>query len=42
VPVKMIANPTFGRISSDNVNYAAYRAYLRRTIDEPFAMFLPG
>ena len=42
VPVKMIENPTFGRISSDNANYAAYRAHLRRTIDEPFAMFLPG
>ncbi|MBN8989941.1 MAG: helix-turn-helix transcriptional regulator [Rhizobiales bacterium] len=42
VPVKMIANPAFGRISSDNANYAAYRAHLRRTTDEPFAMFLPG
>ena len=42
VPIKMVPNPTFGRISSDNANYAAYRAHLRRTIDEPFAMFLPG
>ena len=42
VPVKMLPNPTFGRISSDNANYATYRAHLRRTIDEPFAMFLPG
>ncbi|CAN7745220.1 helix-turn-helix transcriptional regulator [Bradyrhizobium sp. LjRoot220] len=42
VPVKMIESPTFGRISPDNANYAAYRAHLRRTIDEPFAMFLPG
>ena len=42
VPIKMVANPTFGRISSDNANYAAYRDHLRRTIDEPFAMFLPG
>jgi transcriptional regulator with XRE-family HTH domain len=42
VPIKMIENPAFGRISSDNANYAAYRAHLRRTIDEPFAMFLPA
>ena len=42
VPLKMIESPTFGRISSDNANYSAYRAHLRRTIDEPFAMFLPG
>jgi transcriptional regulator with XRE-family HTH domain len=42
VPLKMVPNPSFGRISSDNANYAAYRAHLRRTIDEPFAMFLPG
>jgi len=42
LPIKMIPNPSFGRISSDNANYAAYREQLRRTIDEPFAMFLPG
>ncbi|MBR1215659.1 helix-turn-helix transcriptional regulator [Bradyrhizobium sp. JYMT SZCCT0180] len=42
VPIKMVANPSFGRISSDNANYALYRERLRRTIDEPFAMFLPG
>jgi len=42
VPVKRVPNPSFGRISPDNANYAAYRAHLRRAIDEPFAMFLPG
>jgi len=42
LPIKMIPNPSFGRISPDNANYAAYREHLRRTIDEPFAMFLPG
>jgi hypothetical protein len=41
LPVKMIVNPTFGRILPDNANYGAYRAHLRRTLDEPFAMFLP-
>ena len=42
VPIKAIPSPSFGRISSDNANYAVYREHLRRTIDEPFAMFLPG
>jgi transcriptional regulator with XRE-family HTH domain len=42
VPVKNIPGPTVGRISSGDVNYALYREHLRRTIDEPFAMFLPG
>jgi transcriptional regulator with XRE-family HTH domain len=42
VPIKAIPSPSFGRISSDNANYAMYREHLRRTIDEPFAMFLPG
>jgi hypothetical protein len=38
----MIPNPTFGRTSSDDANYAIYRTHLPRTIDEPFALFLPG
>jgi transcriptional regulator with XRE-family HTH domain len=42
LPIKMIPSPTFGRISSGEANYAVYRKHLRRTIDEPFAMFLPG
>lgn len=42
LPSKMIPSPTVGRISSGDVNYALYREHLRRTIDEPFAMFLPG
>jgi hypothetical protein len=42
LPARMIPSPTVGRISSADVNYAVYREHLRRTIDEPFAMFLPG
>src|ERR1700710_2872169 len=42
LPVKMIQNPTFGRILPENANYSAYRTHLRRTLAEPFAMFLPG
>jgi transcriptional regulator with XRE-family HTH domain len=42
VPIEMVSSPTLGRISPDDANYALYRKHLRRTIDEPFAMFLPG
>ena len=26
----------------DDPNYAVYREHLKRTIDEPFAIFMPG
>jgi transcriptional regulator with XRE-family HTH domain len=42
LPIQMIPDPTFGRISPGDANYAIYRTHLRRTIDEPFALFLPG
>ena len=42
LPIKMVPDPTFGRISPGDANYAVYRTHLRRTVDEPFAMFLPG
>jgi transcriptional regulator with XRE-family HTH domain len=42
LPIRMIPSPTLGRISTGDVNYAVYRQHMRRTIDEPFAMFLPG
>jgi transcriptional regulator with XRE-family HTH domain len=42
LPIKSVASPTLGRISPDDANYAAYREHLRRTTDEPFAVFLPG
>jgi transcriptional regulator with XRE-family HTH domain len=42
LPIASVANPSVGRISSGDANYAIYREHLRRTIDEPFAMFLPG
>jgi transcriptional regulator with XRE-family HTH domain len=42
LPIKMVPNPSFGRISPDDANYAVYREQLRRTTDEPFAVFLPG
>ena len=42
LPIKMVDNPTFGRVSADDPNYPQYRQHLRRTTEEPFAMFLPG
>jgi transcriptional regulator with XRE-family HTH domain len=42
LPIKSVASPTMGRISSDDPNYALYRGHLRRTTEEPFALFLPG
>src|SRR5438309_10265982 len=42
LPIKSIPGPTMGRISPGDANYAIYREHLRRIIDEPFALFLPG
>jgi len=42
LPIKIVSTPTFGRVSADDPNYAQYRQHLRRTTEEPFAMFLPG
>jgi transcriptional regulator with XRE-family HTH domain len=42
VPARNIKTPTLGRIAADNANYALYRDHLRRTVDEPFALFLPA
>jgi len=42
LPLKMVENPTFGRVSADDPHFARYRQHLRRTTEEPFALFLPG
>jgi hypothetical protein len=42
LPARTIPSPTLGRISPDDANCAVYREHLRRTTDEPFALFLPG
>ena len=42
LPIKMVENPSFGRVSADDSNFALYRQHLRRTTEEPFAMFMPG
>ena len=42
LPIKSIPDPTMGRISPGDANYAVYREHLRRITDEPYALFLPG
>jgi transcriptional regulator with XRE-family HTH domain len=42
LPIKSIPTPTLGRILAADPNYAIYRSHLRLTIDEPFALLLPG
>jgi len=42
LPIKSIANPSVGRIASGDPNYALYRQHLRRTVEEPFALFMQG
>ena len=42
LPIKQIAKPTLGRVTKEDANYAIYREHLRKTMEEPFALFLPG
>jgi transcriptional regulator with XRE-family HTH domain len=42
VPLQSIAKPTFGRVPPADPNHAIYGKHLKRTIEEPFAMFVPG
>jgi transcriptional regulator with XRE-family HTH domain len=42
LPIKTIRNPTLGRISPADGNFAVYREHLRRTTEEPFALFFQG
>ena len=40
LPIRNVAAASFGRLSPSDANYAAYRKELRRTTDEPFALFV--
>jgi transcriptional regulator with XRE-family HTH domain len=42
VPLRKEEGLAFGRIAPDHAHHDAYKRYLRRTIEEPFALFLPG
>jgi transcriptional regulator with XRE-family HTH domain len=40
VPMKSLKDIRFGQIRADDACYAQYHAYLRRTVEEQFALFL--
>ncbi|HEY2247005.1 MAG TPA: helix-turn-helix transcriptional regulator [Bradyrhizobium sp.] len=42
LPIKTIPNPSVGRIAPGDANYGLYRQHLRRTVEEPFALFMQG
>lgn len=42
VPLLSVAEAAFGRIAPGHHLYGRYQAFLKRTLEEPFAMFLPG
>ncbi len=42
VPLKILGKVQFGRVRAGDVCYVQYRGYLKRTIEEPFALFLTG
>jgi transcriptional regulator with XRE-family HTH domain len=41
IPTKLVKDIRFGQIRAADSCYAAYRAYLKRTVDDQFAVFLP-
>ena len=41
VPLRTVPDAAFGRIAGGNAMHDRYQLYLKRTLDEPFAMFLP-
>lgn len=40
VPLNAVNKPEFGRIADGHLDHERYRTYLKRTIEEPFALFL--
>jgi hypothetical protein len=42
VPLDGLGDVEFGRIAAGHRRHESYRGYLRRTVEEPFALFLPA
>ena len=42
VPLDGLGDVEFGRIAAGHPRYENYRSYLKRTVEEPFALFLPA
>ena len=41
-PMSRFPEPEYGPVRAGSRHYEAYRRLLRRTVDEPFALLLPG
>jgi transcriptional regulator with XRE-family HTH domain len=42
IPLRGMKEAHFGRVGPSDSCYAMYRQYLKKTVEEPFALFLPG
>jgi transcriptional regulator with XRE-family HTH domain len=42
LPIGNIPSPSLGRVAPGDPNYALYREHLRKTLEEPFALFVQG
>jgi transcriptional regulator with XRE-family HTH domain len=42
VPLKAVNSPAFGQVKPGHECYAPYRGFLKRTVEEPFALFVTG
>ncbi|BAM86604.1 hypothetical protein S58_05900 [Bradyrhizobium oligotrophicum S58] len=42
LPLRNVDEPSFGRLGADDRHYASYREHLRKTVEEPFALFAQG
>jgi hypothetical protein len=42
VPLSNLGNAQFGRITDAQASFALYRGFLKRTIDESFAILVSG
>lgn len=42
LPIRNVTEPNLGRIAPADANYALYREHLRKTVEEPFALFAQG
>ena len=42
VPLRVVQDAVFGRVAPEHAMHGRYEPYLKRALEEPFAMFLPG
>ncbi|MGJ4882544.1 MULTISPECIES: helix-turn-helix transcriptional regulator [unclassified Bradyrhizobium] len=42
LPLRNVDEPSFGRLGADDRHYPLYREHLRKTVEEPFALFVQG